>query len=556
MPSFDAVAIAAAEQHGVCIRPMVLERTDTVTGARELVPVPCGHTLEAVCGPCARQAKRVRTEQCRAGWHLGSEPETSRATASFDQTSLATYRADLMATLDEGVAHESDELRDEIAWADAQLIALGTTGHPPAVQESAGGGGQSDQSGSPKEARGRSTRRREDSPELPRLPVDSRTIGGANADGTARASMFVTITMDSYGKVFREDSTPLDPGTYDYRRAAWDSIWCARLFSRWIQNLRRAVGWAIQYFAVVEPQKRGAPHLHIALRGLVDLDLIRQVTEATYHQVWWPHPTHALYGDTHLPTWDRDQESFVDPVSRVPLQSWNEAMESTWADDAQPAHVARFGKRVHARRLVGGSEKSERGIGYLCKYLTKSVSDILEAKGVRQQRHYAHLHAALKATPCSERCSAWLLYGIVPKGAGSRTRPGQCKGRAHRRETLGLPGNRVLTSERWTGKTIGDHKADRMEFVRRTLAAVGIDKPRPELTRYTWAKITPGTRVPKRGYLLLKAVAQRREWRAEYDRAALAIGLTPPLSPGNSPDSRQISSNNHAIDQPGDGHVC
>ncbi|MEV0543779.1 replication initiator [Nocardia salmonicida] len=557
MPSFDAVAIAAAEQHGVCVRPMVLERTDTVSGARELVPVPCGHTLEAVCGPCARQAKRIRAQQCRAGWHLDREPEIPRAATSFDHVSLMVYRADLMATLAEGVAHEADELQAEITWADKQLAALGTTGKPPASQESAdAGGGSSAETSAGAGPRSRSTRRRQDTPDLPRLPVDDRTIGGANTDGSARASMFVTITMDSYGKVFREDSTPLDVDSYDYRRAAWDAIWCARLFSRWIQNLRRAIGWSIQYFGVVEPQKRGAPHLHIALRGLVDIDLIRQVTEATYHQVWWPRPPQMIYGGTRLPVWDRDTETFVDPVSRMALQSWDEAMESTWAADAQPAHVARFGKKVHARRLVGGSDKSERGIGYLCKYLTKSVADILEAKTARQQRHYDRLHASLKGTPCSERCSVWLLYGVVPKGAGSRARPGQCKSRAHRRETLGLPGNRVLTSERWTGKTIGDHKADRMEFVRRTLAAVGIDKTPPDLTRYTWTKITPGTRVPKRGYLLLKAVAQRREWRAEYDRAALAIGLPPPLSRGNSSGIQQIFSNICAIDQRGDGHVC
>ncbi|MFD6391825.1 replication initiator [Nocardia sp. NPDC060259] len=562
MPSFDAVAIAAAEQHGVCVRPMVLERTDTQTGARELVPVPCGHTLEVVCGPCARQAKRVRAQQCRVGWHLDREPEIPRARPSLDHVSLMVYRADLMATLSEGVDHEAAELVAEIGWADNQLTALGTAGKPPADSEGTDAGcdpadsDDSDTDSGTGAGRGRSTRRRQDIPDLPRLPVDDRTIGGANADGSARASMFVTVTMDSYGRVHREDSTPIDPEGYDYARAAWDAIWCARLFSRWIQNLRRAIGWNIQYFGVVEPQKRGAPHLHIALRGLVDIDLIRRVTEATYHQVWWPRPKHLLYGGTHLPVWDREQETFVDPTSRMALQSWDEAMESTWAEDAQPAHVARFGRKVDARRLVGGSEKAERGIGYLCKYLTKSVSDILEAKTARQRGHYARLHATLRQTPCSERCSVWLLYGIVPKGATARTRPGQCKGRAHRRENLGLPGNRVLTSEKWTGKTIGDHKADRMEFVRATLAAVGIDKPRPDLRRYTWSKVSPGTRIPQRGFLLLKAVAQRREWRAEYDRAALAVGLPPPPIANNPPHIQQTISNNSAVDQQGDGRVC
>ena len=57
-------------------------------------------------------------------------------------------------------------------------------------------------------------------------------------------------------------------------------------------------------------------------------------------------------------------------------------------------------------------------------------------------------------TPCSPRCAVWLLYGIQPLGVTSRTVPGQCKGRAHRRSTLGLPGRRVLVSRKWSGKTL------------------------------------------------------------------------------------------------------
>jgi hypothetical protein len=48
----------------------------------------------------------------------------------------------------------------------------------------------------------------------------------------------------------------------------------------------------------------------------------------------------------------------------------------------------------------------------------------------------------------------WLLYGIQPLGVTSRTVPGQCKGRAHRRSTLGLPGRWVLVSRKWSGKTL------------------------------------------------------------------------------------------------------
>lgn len=51
--------------------------------------------------------------------------------------------------------------------------------------------------------------------------------------------MFVTLTCPSYGPV-RDDSTPVDPVTYDYESAARDALHFAELFDRFIQNLRSA----------------------------------------------------------------------------------------------------------------------------------------------------------------------------------------------------------------------------------------------------------------------------------------------------------------------------
>ncbi|MFF0489358.1 replication initiator [Nocardia sp. NPDC004068] len=526
-PRFDEVAVATALRFGVCIRPVVLERRDTVTGARELVTVPCGHTRESVCPPCAKKAKALRLAQCREGWHLEHEPEIPRARATFDQTGLMVYRADLTAALADAQrddnAGEIEELRGEIDWCDKQLTALGVRGTGPSSGDAASG-----ESGSGEEpagegedrARRRSTRRREDVAELPRLPVANRTIGRQFA-GRFLPSMMITLTLPGYGPVHRDDGTPVDAGAYDYRRAAWDAVWFSRLLSRWFQNLRRAVGWNVQYFASIEPQRRGAPHAHIAIRGAIPHRIIRQVTAATYHQVWWPRPEGAVYGGDRVPVWDRETKTFIDPDTREPLQEWESAIEATFGDD-EPAHVVRFGEQVHSKGILGGTEEANRHIGYLCKYLTKSVDEVLEATTARQHTHYDRLHETLCGTPCSPRCAVWLLYGIVPKGAGRRMIPGRCKARAHRRETLGLPGNRVLTSERWTGKTLGDHKADRMEFVRRALAFVGIDKPAPDPHRYTWSRLAPGTRVPSRARLLLASIAERGAWRAEYDRALRA----------------------------------
>ena len=138
--------------------------------------------------------------------------------------------------------------------------------------------------------RHRSTRRRQDAPDLPRRKVSPRTVGKTYTapDGkTFRPSMFVTLTCPSYGRV-DDDGAPADPAAYDYDRAARDALTFAALFDRFIQNLRRYLGYDVQYFAAVEPQRRLAPHVHIAIRGTVSRAELRRVLAATYHQVWWP----------------------------------------------------------------------------------------------------------------------------------------------------------------------------------------------------------------------------------------------------------------------------
>jgi hypothetical protein len=109
--------------------------------------------------------------------------------------------------------------------------------------------------------RSRSTRRRQDTPDLPKRPVSARTVGRTYEarDGKVfRPSMFLTLTCPSYGRI-SEDGTPADPGSYHYTQAAQDALLFAALFDRFIQNLRRYVGYDVQYFAAIEPQRRLAP---------------------------------------------------------------------------------------------------------------------------------------------------------------------------------------------------------------------------------------------------------------------------------------------------------
>ncbi|MFI6030501.1 replication initiator [Amycolatopsis magusensis] len=506
LPLSAEVLKATAEKHGVCVRPFTMEVGDPDTGELKYVPVPCGSTVESVCLPCARKAKALRQVQCREGWHLTEEPDFTSAPPSKEQTELMEFRADLVQAYqcnrDNEV--EAEELREEIRSVDQELRQLGMRGRLPVLDPPAKAGVK------------RSTKRRQDAPNLPRRRVAKTTVGREFA-GKYRPSMFVTLTCDTYGRV-REDGSPVDPGSYDYRRAARDAVHFAALVDRWWQNLRRVVGFDAQYFATVEPQKRTAPHLHAAIRGSIPHEVVRQVTEATYHQVWWPHHDRIVYGD-RMPLWDPHAKAFVDPETREPLTTWDEALEAV----EQPAHVVMFGRQVHSKGILGGSEEAGRHIGYLTKYLTKSTGEVVEASTARQRDHHDRLHAELSITPCSTRCAVWLLYGVQPQGVTSKTIPGHCKGRAHRRTTLGLPGRRVLVSRKWSGKSLADHRADRKTFVRDMLAGVGIDKPERDTSRLIWRKVDSADRdVPPRAHLLMHAIAERISWRAEYDRALLA----------------------------------
>jgi hypothetical protein len=53
--------------------------------------------------------------------------------------------------------------------------------------------------------------------------------------------------------------------------------------------------------------------------------------------------------------------------------------------------------------MLGGTEEAARHIGYLTKYLTKSISEVLEPETAAQEEHHDRLQAELATTPCSAR---------------------------------------------------------------------------------------------------------------------------------------------------------
>ena len=183
-----------------------------------------------------------------------------------------------------------------------------------------------------------------------------RTVGKTYTapDGkTFRPSLFVTLTCPSYGRV-DHDGAPVDPAAYDYDRAARDALTFAALFDRFIQNLRRYLGYDVQYFAAVEPQRRLAPHIHIAMRGTIARSELRRVLAATYHQVWWPDTRRQVRDGTSCPSGTRPVGGYVDPATGEVLPTWDEALDAIGPDDL-PWHVARFGDRFDAQGVLAGS---------------------------------------------------------------------------------------------------------------------------------------------------------------------------------------------------------
>jgi len=287
----------------------------------------------------------------------------------------------------------------------------------------------------------------------------------------------------------------------------------------------------VQYFAVLEPQARLAPHLHAAMRGVIPRALLKQVIEATYMQIWWPAFDQPVYVHRQ-PTWTG--AGYCDPDTGVMLPTWDEALDQLQADpDAQPAHVMRFGTQYDAAGIIAPSAEADQAVRYLAKYLTKAVADPLgdwdSAPG--REAHIDRLHAELRWLPCSPRCANWLRYGIQPDQPGPGLIPGRCDSKAHDREHLACGGRRVLVSRDWSGKTLREHKADRATVVGEALEAAGMLTPDVErmaadvlsldgLPRFVWIDDKPDPTTYT--LMLLRAVAERQRWRAQYDQAKAA----------------------------------
>lgn len=333
--------------------------------------------------------------------------------------------------LDLGDPDAAEAAAETLEQLDAELADLGIRGR--LEPERTGG------------RRTRSTRRRQDAPELPKKQMAKTTLGRTftgNGGTVYRPSMFVTVTLPSYGRVDSKTGVPVNAGRYDYQGAARDAIHFSRLLDRLVQNLRRVAGYDVQYFATVEPQRRLAPHAHFATRGVIPRTLLKQVIAATYHQVWWPPTDTPVYtGSTLLPIWDEDAGTiddcggYLDPTTGAVLPTFDQALDDLDQDDdgqeVEPQHVVRFGTQADIKGLISGTPEADRRIGYLAKYLTKDIASCHgDTDGdLTVAGHTDRMVEALKYEPCSPTCANWLRYGIQPRNARPGLTPGTCRPR-------------------------------------------------------------------------------------------------------------------------------
>lgn len=335
------------------------------------------------------------------------------------------------------------------------------------------------------------------------------------------------------------EGIPADPTRYNYRRAALDALHFPKLLDRWFQNIRRCAGYKVQYFGAIEAQRRLAPHFHVATRGALPRSVVKAVTRATYVQLWWPSmETPELTGAS--PEWDG--LDYLSPTDGEPLKTWDEALDELERDDAGPAHVMRFGRQVDIKGLLAGSPDADRSVRYLTKYLTKAIGETYtdeDAVDLDYEAHIDRLHAEVRWLPCSPECANWLRFGIQPRHRGPGLIPGWCLSKAHDREHLGLGGRRVLVSRKWSGKTLGMHKADRAAVVREALETAGIEVDSAQRMaasvadvdgqpRYEWATVVHGSAVTAE--VIMQGILERRRWRKQYDEAQAFIqGNGPPV---------------------------
>ena len=208
---------------------LAMRRIDTITGRIDMSPVPCGSTPGGHVGRRGPGPVGYRWPNAAQGWHSRrtghpTGPNPTGRTGTHRRPGRPPRRLRPPAAAVRKTCRTDPPTRGRARYRTASNRSTRPTlpARPPT---------QTGQALHP------ATPRRPGS--APR-PVDKRTVGRVFA-GRYRPSMFLTLTLDSYGRV-DSDGAAVDPDRYDYRRAARDAIHFPALLDRFWQNTRRCVG--------------------------------------------------------------------------------------------------------------------------------------------------------------------------------------------------------------------------------------------------------------------------------------------------------------------------
>ena len=506
MPLARDVVKDLAVEHGACVRPIQLRRTDLATGQTEPVLVPCGHTLASVCPSCAERAKNLRAAQCREGWHLDREPVIEPDDPTDEQKWWIETRADAQAARDADEASGEDITGwdDELAELDEQINEAGMRGNVlPARHRTAA---PLDQAAAgcptPSQAGRRPPNGRQDLHHAGRQDVPAFAVHHAHLpvirarQGRRYAGRSRYLRLHRGRRATRCTSPRSSTGSCRTCAGSSATTCSTSPRSSHSDGSRRTS---------TSPCAAPSPGPNSAKSSP------RPITRCGGRP-----PTRFASTAATCPSGTRAPRAYLDPATGEVLPTWDEALDAI-GDQDEPLHVARFGDRFDAQGVLAGSKDASRCIGYLTKYLTKHVGDCHRADTDDQVRHADRLADALRYEPCSPTCANWLRYGVQPKNAKPGMRPGGCKGKAHRREYLGYAGRRVLVSRKWSGKTLADHRADRKNWLMEKLLGLSAT----DSARYAWEPVAPGDRdhMPT-AQRMLHVVADRIRWQQALDEAA------------------------------------
>ena len=130
MPLAREVVRDLAVEHGACIRPIQLRRTQPGHRRdRARCSSRAGTPSAIVCPACAERARTLRAAQCREGWHLEDEPDLSPDPATDDQRWWCP-RAEAQQSRDQAADHDQDTADFDalIAELDEEITSSGVRG--------------------------------------------------------------------------------------------------------------------------------------------------------------------------------------------------------------------------------------------------------------------------------------------------------------------------------------------------------------------------------------------------------------------------------------------